>query len=109
MRWGNVHRDTAHAPMVSELQQMGFSVADTSRCGDDFPDLVIGKHGLTALVEVKTKDRRKNGPVTARYIASDGQREFALNWRGSPVIFAYHADDVRAEFDWLLRRAGVLK
>ena len=99
-------RDSSHQPIMRDLLAMGFTVADTSRCGDDFPDLVIGKHGVTALVEIKVK---RPGRTTMDKLVSDGQREFALNWRGSPVIFAYHADDVRAEFDWLLRRAGVLK
>jgi len=91
---------------MAELMAMGFSVADTSLCGDDFPDLVIGKHGLTGLVELKVK---RPGRMTMDKLVSTGQREFATHWRGAAVIFAYNADDVRAAFDWELRKFGVLK
>ncbi len=99
-------RDSTHSPAVAELLQMGFSVADTSQCGDDFPDLVIGKHGLTGLVEIKAK---RPGRMHMHQLISQGQREFADSWRGSPVIFAFCADDVRAAFDWELRSRGILK
>lgn len=99
-------RDSVHTPAMADLIAMGFSVADTSRCGDDFPDLVIGKHGLTGLVELKVK---RPGRMTMDKLVTPGQREFAANWRGAPVIFAYNADEVRAAFDWELRTFGVLK
>lgn len=99
-------RDGSHSPAMIELRQMGFSVADTSQCGDDFPDIAIGKHGLTSLVELKVK---RPGRMTMDKLVSDGQREFAAMWRGSPVIFAFNADEVRAQFDWELRRFGILK
>jgi len=91
---------------MGELLQMGFSVADTSQCGDDFPDLVIGKHGLTSLVELKVK---RPGRMTMPQLVSAGQRQFADRWRGSPVIFAFNAEEVRLQFDYELRRVGVLK
>ena len=67
-------RDATQSPAVAELIAMGFSVADTSQCGDDFPDLVIGKHGLTGLVELKAKSP---GRTTMNKLVSAGQREFA--------------------------------
>lgn len=102
----DARRDANHTPTMRELSQMGFSVADTSLCGNDFPDLVIGKHGVTAIVELKVK---RPGRMQMHQLISQGQREFADRWRGSPVIFAFCADDVRAAFDWELKRFGVLK
>jgi hypothetical protein len=99
-------RDATQSPAVAELIAMGFSVADTSQCGDDFPDLVIGKHGLTGLVELKAKSP---GRTTMNKLVSAGQREFAATWRGSPVIFGFCAEDVRVGFDAELRRVGILK
>lgn len=99
-------KDLTHTPMVRELLQMGFSVADTSHVGDDFPDIAIGKHGVTGLVEAKAK---RPGRMTMDKLVSDGQRDFAAMWRGMPVIFAFSADDVRAAFDWELRSRGILK
>lgn len=86
--------------MELELVQMGFSVHDTSRLGEDFPDLVIGKNGITALVEAKTP----RGKKTAEERSRPGQKNFALNWRGSPVIVAYTAADVAAKFKLLWSR-----
>jgi hypothetical protein len=76
--------------ITRELEQLGFSVADTSQVGHDFPDLVIGRNGLTALVEAK----HASTPTT-------GQERFAALWRGSPIITAYHTLDVMTGFQAL--------
>lgn len=100
-------RDRTHAPAVAELKQLGFSVVDISQGSqDDVPDLLIGKHGLTGIVELKAK---RPGRTHMHQLISDGQRDFADNWRGSPVIFAFCADDVRVAFDGQLRKFGLLK
>lgn len=44
--------------------------------GDSFPDLVIAKYGINALVEIKGK----NGKL------SPGQLEFKKSWRGFVVV-----------------------
>ena len=49
---------------------------DTSKLGRDFPDMVIGLGGVTDMVEAKSAD----GDL------SDGQSEFAKNWRGAPIV-----------------------
>lgn len=99
-------KDTSHNAIAKGLVQAGFSVADTSRLGDDFPDLVIGKHGFDAKVECKTLDRRKNGHKNAAQLMSEGQQDFAGQWKGSPVIAAYCLEDVLYGFNLLLRRHG---
>jgi Holliday junction resolvase len=80
-------RDANQFPLVRELLACGFSVADTSQVGGDFPDLVVARNALNVLVEVKTT----NGRLTA------GQNDFASRWRG-PVILARSAEDVLAAF-----------
>ena len=97
--------DLTHQSIRDELRIAGFSVADTSRLGDDFPDLVAGKHGITLLIEVKTPRGRK----TAQERLSDGQITFAETWRGGPVIAAYCAKDVIYRFNSLLRSKGWVK
>lgn len=99
-------KDNSHRDIAKGLLAAGFSVADTSRLGDNFPDLVIGKHGIDAKVECKTRDRRKNGVKTAAQLLSEGQREFKDAWRGAPVIVAYSLDDVLFSFGLLLKRKG---
>lgn len=77
-------RDTVHAEIRDVLRECGFSVFDAGSVGGNFVDLVVGAHGTTYLVELK-------GP---RGKLSEGQREFADNWKGGPVIVARSVDDV---------------
>ena len=72
-------RDTTHADVRDGLRQAGYSVFDAGSVGGDFPDLVVGAHGLTFLIEVKSP----GGKV------SEGQSRFAANWRGGPVLIVY--------------------
>jgi len=87
----------------------GFSVMDTSRLGEDFPDLVIGKWGIDAKVECKTEDRRKNGVKTAAELLSEGQKDFKSEWKGSPVIVAYSLQDALYGFSMICKRLGWVK
>lgn len=72
-------RDTTHADIRDGLRQAGFSVFDAGGVGGSFPDLVVGAHGMTFLIEVKSP----GGEI------SDGQSKFATSWRGGPVIVVY--------------------
>lgn len=102
-------KDNSHKAIAEGLKKVGFSVADTSRLGDDFPDLVIGKHGIDAKVECKTEDRRKNGVKAAADLLSGGQKTFKSEWRGSPVIVAYTLEDVLFNFHLLQKQRGWVK
>jgi Holliday junction resolvase len=102
-------KDTAHNPIAQGLKAHGFSVADTSRLGDDFPDLVIGKHGITALVEVKSQDRRKNGLKNAADLLSAGQKDFASQWKGAAVIVSYDLEGVLFSFGLLQKKMGFVR
>ena len=97
--------DTKHADIIAELRQIGYSVADTSGVGHSFPDLVVGRNGMDAKVELKTPRGRKK----AYERLSDGQATFARDWKGSPVIVAYCAEDVHFKFSLLLKRSGWVK
>lgn len=90
-------KDTTHKGIADGLKAAGFSVADTSRLGDDFPDLVIGKHGIDAKVECKTP----RGNKTAEERLTDGQTGFKDQWKGAPVIVAYTLEDVLFAFNSL--------
>ncbi len=75
-------RDTTHAEVRDTLRQAGYTVFDAGSVGGDFPDLVVGAHGFTFLVEVKSP----GGKLSA------GQRRFSDGWRGGPVVVAYSGD-----------------
>jgi hypothetical protein len=48
-------RDNAEGPIVEALEACGFTVEPISK--KDVPDLLIGRAGITRVVEVKTDDR----------------------------------------------------
>lgn len=95
-------KDTTHRAIAQGLEAAGFSVADTSRLGDDFPDLVIGKHGVDAKVECKSpkKIHKQKGEGL-----SEGQRTFRDEWRGAPVIVATSLEEVIYSFNLLMKRS----
>lgn len=64
--------DKNQGEIVSAYRAMGFSIVDTSRVGQGFSDLVVGKFGRTYLVEVKT--------LTGAMEKT--QRNFKKEWRG---------------------------
>lgn len=94
-------KDTTHRAIADGLALAGFSVADTSRLGDSFPDLVIGKHGIDAKVECKSakKIHKRKGDGL-----SPGQVEFKDRWKGAPVIVAMTLEDVIYGFNMLMKR-----
>lgn len=73
--------DANHAEIAAAFRQLGYSVADTSRLGNGFPDLVVARSGRTVLVEVK--DGAK--PPSARKLTPDEQ-QFRDAWRGDYVV-----------------------
>lgn len=93
-------KDTTHKDIADGLREIGFSVADTSALGNDFPDLVIGRFGVDAKVECKSPKGKK----TAEDRLSEGQRDFKDEWRGAPVIVAYTLEDVLFKFNLLMKR-----
>jgi hypothetical protein len=77
---------------------MGFSVSDASGMGNGFPDLVIGRNGLDALVEIKTDDPKSH------YGLRPGQKAFALEWRGAKVIVARTSEEILHTFNLRIRK-----
>lgn len=58
------------------LRKAGFSVFHAHAVGHGFPDLVIGRNGVTWLAECKVS----KGKFT------DSQKRFYAQWRGAPVL-----------------------
>ena len=77
--------DSNHSVIVKTLREMGCSVFDTSRVAGGFPDLVCGKNGKTALVEIKADAKAKFTPA---------QQAFMLNWQGSTVCRIHDIEGV---------------
>ena len=69
--------DANQQEIVDAFRGVGASVSITSACGDGFPDIVVGKYGITVLVEIK--DGAK--PPSARKLTKD-QVKFHEDWQG---------------------------
>ncbi len=68
--------DNNQTEIVNYLRACGFSVAITSGVGNDFVDLVAGKHGVNYLIEVKGE----KGKLTP------GQKIFHGDWQGQIMV-----------------------
>ena len=88
----NPKRDAAEPAVVDRLEQLGCSVERLS--GNKIPDLLGGWRGLTRLVEVKSDKRPKK--------RDEHQREWARQWRGSPIAIVTDPEDATS---WLLSLA----
>lgn len=87
MRHGR--RDSTHKAIKRALLDIGCSVFDTADVGGGFPDLVVGYHGVTILLEVK-------GP---KGFLRELQTDFAEKWRGSrPMVVRTPQEAVVAVF-----------
>ena len=80
--------DANHDEIVRAYRRLGFSVASTAAMGKGFPDLVVGIHNITDLVEIKDGSK----PPSARKLTSD-QVTFFNNWNGS-VRVVNNVEDV---------------
>ena len=73
--------DDNHAAIVKALRAVGCAVQSLAAVGSGCPDLVVGRHGMTFLLEVK--DGAK--PPSARKLTPD-EAEWHRAWCGVPVV-----------------------
>lgn len=99
--------DATHSSIRDGLREAGFTVFDCSSIGLGFPDLLIARGGLMALVECKT--RRHKG-IRGRQSALDrlngAQKTFRDEWKGPPVIVSYSLEAVLFDFHLLMKQRG---
>jgi len=76
-------RDSAEAAIVDALRKAGWSVESWSQ--RNCPDLVLSRHGVTLLAEVKT-GRKKLRP---------GQQDWIAQWQGRVVVLRSVEDALR--------------
>ena len=76
--------DKNQTAVVKELRENGYSVGLTSKLGQGFPDFVVGKDGMTLLVELKSDGGR----------LTEDEVKFIDSWNGSYLIaFNYNEID----------------
>jgi hypothetical protein len=93
-------RDGTHAEVRDGLREVfgAKAVHDTADVGNGFPDLVLGCHGLTILLEVK---RDKKAHLT------DDQIVAMTAWRGGPWLVVVSFADALAKVGVELRKRGI--
>ena len=68
--------DENHQEIVKKFRELGASVFDASGIGRGFPDILVGYNGNTALVEIKSGEKKK---------FTEAQLKFMSEWKGSSV------------------------
>lgn len=73
-------KDSNQKSIISALKKIGASVIDASNIGSGFPDLIIGYHKKTYLIEIKNKDNwygKRGGSIS--------QKTFRTDWKGDQI------------------------
>jgi len=80
MRWA-ARTDGNQSDLIKELRKIGADVADTSRLGGGFPDLVVGYRGTNYLIEVKDpKQKPSDRKLTPK------EKDFFDRWGSGPCF-----------------------
>lgn len=79
-------KDKNHNEITAALKRCGFSVWDTHQMGNDFPDFICARAGVTAVVEVKSS----SGSL------SEGQKRFKNTWNGLHIVAHSYSDVLKA-------------
>lgn len=89
--------DGNHKAIVKRLRELGMSVADTSRLGAGFPDIVVGWRGVNGMFEIKDLLRK---PSERRL--TDDEDKFHTAWKGQ-IAKVETAEEVEAIMQKLTR------
>ena len=68
--------DANQKEIMKALEQVGCTIEDASSMGKGFPDLIVGRAGVTYLLEVKSEKGKLNPTQT----------EWHDEWRGQKAI-----------------------
>ena len=73
--------DDNQAEIVDALRKAGCSVTCTHTAADGFPDIVVGRHGVNYLLEIKDG----NKPPSKQKLTPD-QVEWHDGWKGQKAV-----------------------
>lgn len=76
-------KDIAHNDIATYLDANGWDVHDTSAVGGGLPDLLVGRPGFCALLEIKSDPKISHRPAKQ---LTPAQVTFRANWRGPYAI-----------------------
>ncbi len=84
--------DSNQPEIVAAFRKLGCTVTPTHMVGKGFPDIVVGKHGLTVLVEIKDGSK----PPSARKL-TPAEKTWHDGWSGWAEIVETDADVLRID------------
>ena len=90
------HLDSHHVESCKFLQQIGFSIDDTSKRGSGRQDVCVGAGGVDFRLEFKTGD----APST------EAQERFHREWRGRKIVILRSLEETK---EWGLRTLHELR
>lgn len=89
--------DGNHSAIIKRLRELGMAVADTSRLGKGFPDIVVGWRGVNGMFEIKDPSR-----IPSERRLTDDEQRFFDGWKGQ-IAKVETAEEVEAIMQRLTR------
>lgn len=106
MRYYPKRADRNQKSIADALSAVGCTVVLLHTVGGGCPDLLVGVHGETWLIEIKTPEEasrlargKSHNPATAAR-----QKAWAQSWRGSPPLVVHSADEALSALGLLRER-----
>lgn len=81
--------DDNQREIVELFRKLGFSVVMLHQVGNGCPDIMLGKHGVNTLVELKDGNKSPS-----KRKLTDGQKEFHESWQGEVFIVKSKAEAI---------------
>lgn len=91
-RFGKVDRNQEE--IVAALRAIGCSVHSTASIGGGFPDLTVGRHGRTYLLEIKDGEQ-----IPSKQKLTTDEKKFFDEWRGHAVVVKSVGEAIEAVRD----------
>ena len=91
-------KDANHDAVAAYMQRLGWSVVDTSRMGEGFPDCLVGRAGFCCPVEIKDGSK-----VKSKRSLTSAQKTWRAEWTG-PYVLAESPEDAGNQLLALWRR-----
>lgn len=82
--------DDNHTEIVKGLRAIGATVRSTASVGFGFPDLAVGWHGKTWLLEIKNGSKSPS-----RRTLTPDEQTFHSTWRGAAAVVTSLDDALR--------------
>jgi len=102
VKYNRHRRDENDREVVRDLEAAHCSVVDLTQVGGGCPDKLVGRDGVTLLVEIK----RPTAPTRKDRTFSQKQRAFRRKWKGTEIVLVTTARQVIEAIDREIEKRG---